>query len=188
MICGPHHCHHAYMLMSPFAATGTIIGNECTPFTSETLFWFSTKISGFYFARLAHYNNKHKTTTDSIHPNSKKHIRKKSLLTLPTAHAFSNFAHTSSGHAAVQEDFSGCERSGSYNNSNTEEEYDDVDNNQLFLWAVTKDFTTSHFSETRIQPLKLNDDATLDDGLVFILCGTVLYGTMPKTIWLVFIF
>jgi hypothetical protein len=52
MILGPHHCHHAHMLMSPFAATGTIIGNKCTPFTSETLFLFSGKISGFCVARL----------------------------------------------------------------------------------------------------------------------------------------
>ena len=110
-----------------------------------------------------HYNNKRKATTDLIHLNQKKHICKKSPLPLPTAHAFANFAHTSSGHAAVQEDFSGCERSGSYNNSNMEEEYDDIDNNQLFFRAVTKDSTSSHLSETRIQPLKLGDDATLDD-------------------------
>jgi hypothetical protein len=110
-----------------------------------------------------HYNNKQKTTTDSIHPNLKKHIPKKSLLPLPNAHAFFNFAHTSSGHAAVQDGFSSCERLGSYNISNTEEEYDDVANNQLFFRAVTKDSTSSHFSETRIQPLKLGNDATLHD-------------------------
>jgi hypothetical protein len=35
-----------------------------------------------------HYNNMHKTTTDSIHPSPKKRICMKSLLPLPTTHAF----------------------------------------------------------------------------------------------------
>ncbi len=114
--------------MPPFAAQGQLLGTKA-PLTPQKPCFGSVPRFPVSVLLGWHYNNKHKTTTDLIHLNPKKHIHKKSPLPLPTAHAFSNFIHTSSGHAAIREDFSGCERLGSYNNSNTEGEYDDVDNN-----------------------------------------------------------
>jgi hypothetical protein len=67
--------------------------------------WLGLPKVHLYGTFVSGLHHKHKTTTDLIHPNPKKHIRKKSPLPLPTAHAFYNFAHTSSGHAAVHEDF-----------------------------------------------------------------------------------
>ncbi len=74
-IWSPHRCHHAYMFMSPFAATGTLIGNKCTPFTSKTLFCSEPR---FMVPVLIgwHRNVPSTNTTDLPHQSPKKHVPK----------------------------------------------------------------------------------------------------------------